>query len=103
MCEYCIVGDYSSYCTCSKTDDICPYTYRCTVELRHKPTKGMKQCKLRKDKPIPKKAYKIRFEKKGKLFVEVDDYVIEFDNPFNYVPEYVYLTKTDKGYKIKKR
>ena len=50
---------------------------------------------------IPTNTNKVRFEKRGKLFIEVENFVIELDNPYDYIPQYVELIKQKGEYFIK--
>ena len=49
----------------------------------------------------PQGSYKVRFCKRNILFVEIDDYVIEIENIYPDVPEYVYLVKKDGKWVLK--
>jgi hypothetical protein len=49
----------------------------------------------------PEGSYKVRFCKRNILFVEIDDYVIEIENIYPEVPEYVYLIKKDGKWALK--
>lgn len=44
---------------------------------------------------------KVRFVKNNKLFVEVDDFVIEVLNPYDYEPNVVELVEVDGVYYVK--
>lgn len=46
---------------------------------------------------IPKNYYKVQFEKKNSLYIEVKNNIIILKNPFNYVPVYVKLSKDRNG------
>lgn len=102
FCEYCIVAPYNQDCQCTKTGDYCLYVYRCEKEKRNRPMSQMVNCKF-KQEPIKlgKGEYKVRFEHKGKLYVEVDNQVIVFKNPFDYIPQIVKLKKVNGEYRIK--
>lgn len=91
FCEYCIVAPYNSYCRCTKTNDICLYTYKCVKEKRNRPTPQMQNCKFRKDDSIPKDEYRVRFEDKGYLYVEVGNKIKKIKNTFDYTPDSVKL------------
>ena len=91
MCPYCEIANYAGLCRCTAGDnEICMFMYRCTAERRWKPLEGMSGCTLRLDMAGQKKLQpnenKVRFESKGKLYVEYDNGVIKVDNPFDNVP-----------------
>ena len=50
---------------------------------------------------MPTNSNKVRFIKNNKLFVEVNDFVVEIANPFDYEPEYVALVNVDGEYFVK--
>lgn len=102
ICEYCQIADYNGFCHCGKDGDICAFMRRCQTEHRWKPLESMDKCKLRKEgKPVPKGQYKVRFELKGTLYVEMGDFVREIKNPYGYVPEFVEVVQIDGVYYIK--
>jgi hypothetical protein len=45
---------------------------------------------------------KVRFERNGKLYVEVNDQVMIFENPFNEIPKYVNVICNEGQYTIDK-
>ena len=99
MCPYCQIGEYLGTCTCGVDGKICVFMYRCTVERRWRPLPDMKRCVLREKtvgvKKLQPNEHKVRFESKGKLYVEYKDEVIKVDNPFDYVPVGVRITMVD--------
>lgn len=97
FCPYCNISDYMSFCTCSITNEMYGMVRRCSEKRRYVPTAHMSNCKIRKEKDNmkPEGSYKVRFCKRNILFVEIDDYVIEIENIYPEVPEYVYLIKKD--------
>ncbi len=109
ICEYCQIADYNGFCHCSKDGDICAFMRRCQNERKWKPLESMDKCKLRKEgNPVPKGMNKVKFEMKGVLYVDMGDFVQEFKNPYDYVPEFVELVKVDgeqyiKGFAPKKK
>lgn len=62
----------------------------------------MATCKF-KQEPVQlnKGEYKVRFEHKEKLYVEIGNQVMVFKNPFNYIPQVVKLKKVNGEYRIK--
>lgn len=102
ICEYCNVGDYNDFCHCGKDGDVCAFMRRCQTEHRWKPLESMDKCKLRKEgKPVPKGQYKVRFELRGALYVDMGDFVQEIENPYDYVPEFVEVVQVNGKYYIK--
>lgn len=61
-----------------------------------------KDCRVAQKHDLPKGCYVVREERKGFLFVDLGGTTIKLPNPFDYTPEYVKLSKTKNGYKIKK-
>ena len=62
----------------------------------------MEYCKIRKESVVvPDGKNKVRFEKNGKLFVELEDSVITVDNPFDEVPQFVEIVAKNNEYYIK--
>lgn len=109
FCQFCIIAPFNDYCRCKKTGEICPFVRRCTNEMRWKPLNSMANCTYRlKEEKMNKNEYNVRFALKGKLFVEIDNYVKEIDNPFDIIPKKVELVWVDdmpyiKGYEPKKK
>jgi hypothetical protein len=62
----------------------------------------MTYCKIRKEGVIvPKGKNRVRFEMRGILYVDVDDFTYEIKNPYDYTPNYVEVTKVGGEYYIK--
>lgn len=105
ICEYCIVGDYFGFCQCSQRGDICPFMRRCSLEHKWLPLATMDKCNVRLENNamsrLMKDEYKVLFESKGMLYVEYNDNVFKFSNPFDDVPEKVQLIKVDNELYIK--
>lgn len=98
MCEYCEKGSYFGFCTCTKSHEICPFMRRCNVEHDWLPINGMDTCTLREPErsiELKEGEYIVRFEKFGDLYIDMDGYVIQKKNPFDYVPEKVEMVKVD--------
>ena len=53
------------------------------------PTNSQDSCVLREKKEIPEGYCNVRFEKKGKLYVDYENRVIAVVNPYDIVPDYV--------------
>lgn len=78
-------GDKREYIYCEKINDKCGYSRMCTKVNRIIPNR-MEVCALAKEKIIPKGTSRVRFEKRGVLFVEIGECVYEIKNPYDYVP-----------------
>ncbi len=91
MCPYAFYQEENGveYLFCSKSNDICIYSRFCTTRNKAIPTESQKYCMLRMKKDIPVGCYNVRFEKKGKLYVDYENRVICVSNPYNVVPDYV--------------
>lgn len=97
MCEYVKQNQ------CSLTNDICPFVYWCDRLHIWKPSKAMPEiCNVKKSHEVPKGYYRVRQERKGYLYVDIDEITYKFKNIFDDVPEYVKVTKTKNGWKLKK-
>lgn len=60
-------------------------------------------CKVKMAKEAPKGYYKVREERKGYLYVDINDMTVKILNPFDEVPTYVKISKSKSGqYIIKK-
>lgn len=99
MCEYVNLTDKK----CRLTNEICPYVYYCERTRSNKPSKNMPvNCKVKIQTEIPKGAYQVAFERKGKLYVNVKNNIVIVDNPFDYVPMFVKMNKTGGKWRIRK-
>ena len=88
---------------CQITKSTCPYVYFCNRLQTYKVLSSMpSDCKIKEKLEIPKGYYKVCFERRGKLYVDIDNSVKIIENPYNYVPLYVKVTKYKNG-KIKIR
>lgn len=97
MCKYAKNG------RCSVLDDVCPFMYFCEKRQTWRALTSMPtQCNVAKKRELPKGCYVVKEERKGFLYVDLGESTIKLPNPFDYTPEYVKLSKTKSGYKIKK-
>lgn len=102
FCPYCKVDSYESYCICSKTGNICVFVRRKPCIMQWSPLESMVNCKLRQEEVVMSdNEKKVRFVKNNKLFVEIDDFVIEVLNPYDYEPNVVELVEVDGVYYVK--
>ncbi len=98
MCEY-VNGNQ---CTIQKQN--CPFMYYCSKVNAWQPLSSMpKDCNIKENFELPKGYYKVRFERKGKLYVDIDGFTQAIDNPFDDVPPFVKVSKLKNGtYKLRK-
>lgn len=60
-------------------------------------------CKVKKKVATPDGYYKVCFEKRGRLYIDMNGHVEIIPNPFDDVPLYVKATKLKNGtWKLKK-
>lgn len=105
LCPHCKLGSYLGTCVCSVSDGVCPFVRRCNFERKWLPLESMNRCKLRikqeRVKAMGIHGYVVRFESKGKLYVEYNDRVIKIANPFDYTPDAVELVQVENELYIK--
>lgn len=88
---------------CKIENNICPWVYWCDkINGWKELEKAPKQCNLINSLPAPKGSYKVVFERHGYLYVQIDNQVIKLKNIFDYVPQFVKVSKYKGNYKIKK-
>ena len=51
---------------------------------------------------IPEGYNKVEYERHGYLYVDMGDGVVKIPNPFEDIPQFVKVSKTKTGYKVKK-
>lgn len=98
MCEFVIEN------RCKITKLICPYMEYCKKLNGYKPLSSMpKSCKqaqiAQKTKP-PRGFYSVLYARKGCLFIDIKGTVYKFKNPFNHIPEFVKVRKTNGAWEI---
>ena len=92
MCEYVKENQ------CLITKEVCPFVYWCDKIHSYKLSPSMPEnCKIKSKLQIPKGYSKVRFERKGYLYVDVNDQTIQIKNPFDDIPLYVKVTKSKDG------
>lgn len=98
MCRYVKVNK------CSITDDVCPFMYFCNKVNDWRPLKSMPEnCKVQGRIEVPKGCYKVRMERKGKLYVDINGQTIKVANPFDHVPQFVKAYQLKSGaWRVKK-
>ena len=103
MCDYLKMAEGQ----CNVTNSQCPYVYFCTKRGIWKPLSSFpKMCRVAEQAAIPSGYYKVCFERKGNLYVEINGIVQIIPNPYKTgetVPKYVkaYQLKSGK-WRIKK-
>ena len=97
MCQYAELNK------CSITNNDCPFMYFCAKVNDWRPMNSMpKKCKVQDSIEPPKGWYKVRMERKGKLYIDVNEQTIKIDNSLGFVPVLVKLIKLKSGkWKIK--
>lgn len=100
MCNYVVIEEGK----CKITKDICPYLYFCNKIKSYKPNSSIPlNCKVKQNFEIPNGYYKVCFEKKGDLYININGNVEIVQNPFDTIPPYVKATKLKNGkWKLKK-
>lgn len=97
MCEY---ADKN---TCRISHEVCPWMYLCSQTGTWRPNNYMpSNCKMKQKIEIPAGYCKVREERKGWLYIDVDEQTIRVKNPFDHTPLYVRVRKLKSGeYRIK--
>lgn len=94
MCEYSDIKNGQ----CEIIKDICPYLYFCNKKQTYKENLAMPtNCKIKQNVLIPKGYYKVCFERRGKLYIQVGDFVEIVPNPYDFVPVFVKMNKLKSG------
>lgn len=102
MCPYVKIKGYHEMPLCEKQNSVCPMMRRCSEKMMWLPLKSMDSCKIKNETELPKGAHRVRFKKHGMLYVEYDNKVIMIPYDEDNTPQYVFLTKRNGVYKIKK-
>lgn len=101
MCNYLKLKENGK---CEILDSQCPYTYFCTKVGAWRESKNFpRRCKVMEQIEIPKGYSKVCFEKRGKLYVNVDGVIRIIPNPFDHVPQFVKAYQLKSGaWRVKK-
>lgn len=99
-CEYRVDGN-----KCQATNGVCVVAYWCSKVSAYKEMSNAKDiCKYLRaameNVVVPDGCTKVEFVRHGKLYINIDDTVRPYENPFDYIPQYVKIKKTKNGYKI---
>ena len=99
MCKY-IVNEN----ICSILRQNCPYMYFCTKINKWRKSKAMPiNCKVKDRVEAPEGYYKVCFEKRGNLYVDINGHIEIISNPFEEIPLYIKATKLKNGkWRLKK-
>lgn len=97
-CPYCKVGTYSDFCKCMRQDKepICPHVYRCPKLQIWKKLASMDGCIVRQNQG------NVKMERRGYLYVQINDQVVKIKNPYDYVPSNVKVKKYKGKYMVVK-
>lgn len=101
--------DIKIYCR-HEGQTICLYSMYCDLLGKWKVNENREEYCILRDKPIikiPNDANWVRFEKSNKLYIEYQDMVVTIANPYDYIPDFVYLVEIGnelyiKGFEPKK-
>lgn len=98
MCQFVKVNK------CSITNSNCPFMYFCNKVNDWRPMNSMpKKCKVQEQALAPKGWYKVRMERRGFLYIDIEGQTRKFPNPFDEIPLYVKIIKQKNGtIKLKK-
>lgn len=80
---------------CSLLKNNCPWSYYCNKENKWKFKNEGVSCKVKLNAEVPKGYYKVCFERKGNLYISINNQIQVIPNPFDEVPLYV------KAYRLK--
>lgn len=99
MCKYVVNANQ-----CSISKEICPYMYFCTKENLWRENRNMpSHCKVQDKMEVPEGYYRVREERKGYLYVDIDNQTYKVLNPFKDIPQFVKATISKSGVvKLKK-
>jgi hypothetical protein len=88
---------------CKAINSICPFVYYCGKINGYKELERAKSgCKYMNEVEIPDGYKKVEYERHGYLYVNLGDFVLKVENPFDDIPQFVKVIKTKTGYKLKK-
>ena len=83
---------------CSITKENCPFMYYCNKANAWRPMNSMPQkCKIQDYVDLPKGWSKVRMQRKGCLYIDIKGQTIKIQNPFDYTPTMVKISKLKNG------
>ena len=112
MCPHCEIGSYFGTCKCMVANAPCPFMRRCNMEHRWLPLDSMNTCtrrtREREVSMLMADEYRVEFESKGRLYVNINGQIERIENPFNYTPEKVKIVFVEdkpyvKGYEPERK
>ena len=88
---------------CKAMNSECPFVYYCGRIQAYKELERAKfGCKYMNEVEIPEGCKKVEYERHGYLYVDMGNDVIKIPNPFEDIPQFVKVSKTKTGYKVKR-
>lgn len=88
---------------CRVNNNFCPFVYYCgRIKAYKELDRARKGCKYMTEVKVPDGYKKVEHERRGYLYINMGEEVVKVLNPFDYVPQFVKISKTKNGYKIKK-
>lgn len=88
---------------CKMTNSQCPFVYYCGKIQAYKELERAKMgCKYMSQIKVPDGYKLVEHERRGYLYINMGNEVIKVLNPFEDIPQFVKVTKTKSGYKLKK-
>lgn len=96
--------DFREQNKCKVNNGICPWVYYCDrVRAWKELSKAPKTCRLSEDAKIPNGFSKVVYERRGYLYIRTKNEMIKILNPYDYIPEYVKIYKSENDeWKIEK-
>lgn len=94
MCEY--MNMEKGICLLRKEN--CPYLYYCNKIHKYKINSSTPvNCRIKQSFEVPNGYYKVCFERKKQLYVNVDNNIEIIPNPYNFIPIYIKMIKLKNG------
>ena len=88
---------------CSILNNNCPWVYYCNKKSMWIFKQEGKNCKVLKGLDVPSGYYLVKFERRGRLYIDINGQIEIIPNPFNDVPLYVKAVKLKNGkWRLKK-
>lgn len=102
MCTFAEWRDFKGreYLFCKRTDRICEYSKFCQLQNKFILNDRWEQCSVKDEKDIPSGSNRVLFERKGFLYIDLNDKTIKVKNTFNHIPDYVYIRDGIDGYDV---
>lgn len=96
--------NYRELNQCKVNSGVCPWVYWCDkIGAWKELSKAPKKCKVAEVAELPKGYYEVAFERKGYLYVRVENQTVKVLNVYDSVPLMVKMYKTKNGeWKLRK-